>query len=338
MRLLLALLGVALVAAGPSYHPIVDTRADCPPEGFTALSSHARLDRLPAGGKYAICQTAAQALAGGGTWNPTGVFRMRNSELIVDAALQIVFEYPARPDWVDVAVKGFPGDTDNSNVWNGISIRGAPSDELLEAAHHPHWPVPLGNCGDLDTVVIDEVSTTQHSLIFDHCTHATTVKKVTTFSGDLGVAFFDSKEIVVQDSFFAGVSTGVPNDGRRLISGWVGVKTARSQIGFTNLVIYGGDSSASDALEVTDGSSVTICNLFAEVAVGIQIGSFDAGTTSSSLAIAGVTNLYLGDNSLGFQGVGGVVFTLRDCPAVMSDAYDMGLWLDFWTTGTPGWM
>jgi hypothetical protein len=279
------------------------------------------------------------------------VFRLRNSELIVDADLQIVFQYPAYPDWTDVAVKGFPGDTDGSNVWNGISIRGAPSDELLEAAHHPHWPTPFGNCGDFDTVVVDDVNPTGTCLFFDHCSSKTTIKKVTTFSGQVGVIFTDSKKIVVKDSFFAGENPpimggggGTPTTGtpttvmgrrRRFASNtYVGVRVLDSQMAFINLIIYG-DNGVLTSIEI-DGSYVTICNLFTKVATGIQIGSDEfPDSDPSSLAIAGLTNEYIGKDTLGFFGPGGVVFTLRTCPAVISTTYDMSEWVDFFTSGVP---
>jgi hypothetical protein len=346
MRALLAFFSIALVAAGTrgyghanyhASHPYVDTRAGCPPEGYVALAPNLHLDRLPSGGKYAICQTAAQAAAVADTdhlWTLTsGVFKLRNSELIVDANVKINFQYPSRPDWTEVAVKGFDGDTETGiDEWRGVTVRGAPSDELLESAHHPHWPVPFGNCGSFDTVVIDNVENDEDSLTLDHCSKPTSVKKLTTFTGCRGLMLMDSSDIIVQDSFFAG---DTQNNRRRGESVYSGFDSVNSLIGFVNLAIYG---QGDNAVQIEDGSHITICNLFKRkvgTTFTVKLGAIGDDMSPSSLALAGVTNIYL-PRDLQFEGDGGVVFTIGNCPDVLSDNYDMSLWGSFFTA-TPAY-
>jgi hypothetical protein len=336
MRLLLALLGVALVAAGPSYHPIVDTRADCPPEGFTALSSHARLDRLPAGGKYAICQTGAQALAAGPDdailkfTVSNGVFRLRDSVLIVDNKVQIEFLYPARPDWHEVVVNEFESDTDAT--WRGISIRGAPpADQLTN--HYNHWPAPFGNCGDIDTVLVAGVDNRLPSWSFDTCYSSTKINKPTVFDGRVGMSIVDSKEIVIVEAHIAGTEPVVDFDSDSIFAdteGYTAVVTARSQIGFINPSLY----VFNDGIQVTDGSSVTVCDPFIKSiggGDGIQVGAGD-DSHPSIVAVAGVSNLFFPED-VSFQN-NGILYTLYHCPSVMKPSYNMKEWKHWYTANT----
>jgi hypothetical protein len=342
MRLLLVLLAALAVSVQGQY------RANCPPTNYTAITSTMNLAALPPNGKYAICRPV-----GSDDTEPieftvsTGVFRLRNSQLLVDNEFSIKFNYPAYPDFSDSAITGFPAeDADgnafiNDGTWLGISMEGAPDpDARRRRSTTKRYPYPYpshhyvpttGNCGRMENVNIDDVDPESASSNWVRCDGRTTIKKYSAFRGDSGMRFEDCNGVVAYDISVAGFFDGGDADE----TDYDGVLSVNSNVSLIRPFIYAQDNG----VDIQSASHVTLCNPFINagyldvVSRAIRMGNL-AGNVNDppvAVAVAGGTNLFF-PGDVGFRdNTQGLLAILENCPSKLAPSYSMKTWKDFIT-------
>lgn len=327
MKLLFVLLVAALAVSVQGQF-----RDECPPTNYTAITATQNLAILPPNGKYAICRPVGSSDTDPIEFKVTsGVFRLRDSQLIVDNAMSIVFEYPAYPDWTGSSISGFSDSQDQVALgnWTGVSVEGAPeADDRRRSVsrrspyYYSHHVPTTGNCGRFENVNFDGVSEDDPNVVFNRCDGRTTIKKLSAFNGDKGLVFDSCNGVVAYDISVSGFGNGIDYDGVQFIN---------SNVSLIRPIIFAED----DGIEVESNSHVTLCNPFISAGLTtpgspIRMGTFDimVGTDEPPVAVtvAGPSNLKLADDVTFRPNAQGLVAHLPKCPSKLAPFYSIKEW------------